>query len=79
MRLSRCMHGYPVSQKCPACDQMKPHQFLVACLDGNEYLLATRTVFTSRKSAELYVHTIHWARKPIIIEAVKPIPVTLKV
>jgi len=79
MRLSRCMHGHPVCFKCPKCDQMKPEQFLIACLDGDKYFLATRTVFTSRKLAERYTQTIHWARKPIVIEAVNPIPVTLKV
>ena len=58
-------------------------QFLVACLDWDEYgnsqyYLTTRTVFTSKALAEHYITSIASERKPIIIEAVLSIPTTLR-
>jgi hypothetical protein len=70
--------GNRLLDSLPACDEVRPEQFLVACRDGGEYFLATRTVFTSREEAQQYAATISLAREPIVIEAYRPIPVTLR-
>jgi hypothetical protein len=53
-------------------------QFIVACKDEGLYYLATRTVFTDPDDALEYTYTIDKSREPIIIEAVKGLPSSLR-